>query len=191
MAFAQRQTPSDIAEMNITPLVDVMLVMLVIFMITTPLMLDKTKVNLPQVLRIPQGTDIRPTVLPVTVAITEEGRLFLNDEPVTDAVLKDIIDRLIAYRDAGADCLYAPGLVDPAHIAKVVAIGSPVNVLALAGGPTVAELTALGVRRISTGGSLAFAAYGAMMRAARELSGPGTATYQHTTLTAAERAAFD
>ncbi len=112
-------------------------------------------------------------------------------QPVTDAVLKDIIDRLIAYRDAGADCLYAPGLVDPAHIAKVVAIGSPVNVLALAGGPTVAELTALGVRRISTGGSLAFAAYGAMMRAARELSGPGTATYQHTTLTAAERAAFD
>lgn len=88
MAFAQRQTPSDIAEMNITPLVDVMLVMLVIFMITTPLMLDKTKVNLPQVLRIPQGTDIRPTVLPVTVAITEEGRLFLNDEPVTRASLE-------------------------------------------------------------------------------------------------------
>lgn len=94
-----------------------------------------------------------------SVGLTAENALY---EPVTDAVLKDIIDRLIVDRDAGADCLYAPGLVDPAHIAKVVAIGSPVNVLALAGGPTVAELTALGVRRISTGGSLAFAAYGAM-----------------------------
>ncbi len=88
MAFAQTSSRQDaLSQMNITPLVDVMLVMLVIFMITTPLMLDRTKVKLPQVMQVPDR-DIRSPALPVTVAITEEGRLFLNDEPVTRASLE-------------------------------------------------------------------------------------------------------
>ena len=74
----------------------------------------------------------------------------------------DTIARLLAYRAAGADCLYAPGLVDIAQIARVVeAVGAPVNVLALPGGPSVGELAAAGVRRVSTGSLLAGAAYGA------------------------------
>lgn len=88
MAFAPTSSRQDaLSQMNITPLVDVMLVMLVIFMITTPLMLDRTKVKLPQVMQVPDR-DIRSPALPVTVAITEEGRLFLNDEPVTRASLE-------------------------------------------------------------------------------------------------------
>ena len=88
MAFAQTSSRQDaMSQMNITPLVDVMLVMLVIFMIATPLMLDRTKVKLPQVMQVPDR-DIRSPALPVTVAITEEGRLFLNDEPVTRASLE-------------------------------------------------------------------------------------------------------
>lgn len=88
MAFAPTSSRQDaLSQMNITPLVDVMLVMLVIFMITTPLMLDRTKVKLPQVMQVPDR-DIRAPALPVTVAITEEGRLFLNDEPVTRASLE-------------------------------------------------------------------------------------------------------
>src|SRR5215213_8687949 len=61
--------------------------------------------------------------------------------------LDDTIARLIAYRDAGADAVYAPGLADLDQIARVVqAVGVPVNVLALPGGPSVAELAEAGVR---------------------------------------------
>ena len=88
MAFAPTSSRQDaLSQMNSTPLVDVMLVMLVIFMIATPLMLDRTKVKLPQVMQVPDR-DIRSPALPVTVAITEEGHLFLNDEPVTRASLE-------------------------------------------------------------------------------------------------------
>ena len=92
--------------------------------------------------------------------------------------LDDTIARLIAYRDAGADAVYAPGLRDLDQIAAVVrAVGVPVNVLALPNGPTVAELASVGVRRVSTGSSLAAAAYGALMAGARELSTDGTSRY--------------
>jgi 2-methylisocitrate lyase-like PEP mutase family enzyme len=92
--------------------------------------------------------------------------------------LDDTIARLTAYRDAGADVVYAPGLVDVDQIATVVqAVGVPVNVLALPGGPTIAELAAVGVRRVSTGSLLAGAAYGALVAGARELLGSGTSEY--------------
>lgn len=92
--------------------------------------------------------------------------------------LDDTIARLCAYRDAGAEVVYAPGLADRADIAKVVErVGIPLNVLALRRGPTVAELAAIGVRRVSTGGALSRAAYGALVAAARELQTAGTSTY--------------
>jgi 2-methylisocitrate lyase-like PEP mutase family enzyme len=92
--------------------------------------------------------------------------------------LEDTIARLVAYRDAGADCVYAPALTTREQIAAVVeAAGAPVNVLALPIGPSVAELAELGVRRVSTGGLLAAAAYGALASAARELAAEGTSTY--------------
>ena len=95
--------------------------------------------------------------------------------------LDDTIARLIAYRDAGADVVYAPGLVDLGQIRAVVdAVGVPVNVLAIPGGPSVAELGSVGVRRVSTGASLAHAAYGAAMVGARELLESGTSTYAAT-----------
>jgi 2-methylisocitrate lyase-like PEP mutase family enzyme len=85
---------------------------------------------------------------------------------VTD--LDDTIDRLVAYRDAGADCVYAPGLTTTQQIADVVdAVGIPVNVLAWPGGPSVAQIGAAGGRRVSVGSSLASTAYGALMIAAR------------------------
>ena len=92
--------------------------------------------------------------------------------------LDDTIARLVAYRDAGADAVYAPGLTDLDQIAAVVSsVGVPVNVLALPGGPTVAELASVGVRRVSTGGSLASAAYGALVAGAEELLGRGSSEY--------------
>jgi 2-methylisocitrate lyase-like PEP mutase family enzyme len=92
--------------------------------------------------------------------------------------LDDTIARLVAYRDAGADCVYAPGLRDLGQISRVVdEVGIPLNVLALGGGPTVSELASVGVRRVSTGGSLAAAAYGALFAGANELRTSGTSAY--------------
>jgi 2-methylisocitrate lyase-like PEP mutase family enzyme len=89
--------------------------------------------------------------------------------------LDDTIARLRAYGEAGADVLYAPGLTRIEDIRRVVAeVGRPVNVLAVPGAPPVAELAAAGVKRISTGGALAYAAIDAVARAARELQEDGT-----------------
>ena len=92
--------------------------------------------------------------------------------------LDDTIARLLAYRDAGADCVYAPGLTDLDEIRRVVeSVGVPVNVLALRSGPSIGELASVGVRRVSTGGGLARAAYGAFVAAAEELRDSGTSEY--------------
>ena len=92
--------------------------------------------------------------------------------------LSDTIARLQRYQEAGADVLYAPGLTDIEDIKQVVAsVDRPVNVLALQNGPTVAELSAAGVRRVSVGGAFAFVALGAMVEAARELLDHGTYSY--------------
>ena len=89
--------------------------------------------------------------------------------------LKDTIARLQAYQAAGADVLYAPGLTRLDDIRAVVtSVDRPVNVLTMAGTPEVAELAAAGVRRVSVGGAFAFAAYGALADAARELRDRGS-----------------
>lgn len=102
----------------------------------------------------------------------------------------EVIARLVAFRDAGAEVLYAPGLVRADDIRRVVdAVGAPINVLALPGTPSVPELADLGVRRVSTGGALAWAAYGGFVAAATELRDHGTSTYFSTTLPRAARTA--
>lgn len=84
--------------------------------------------------------------------------------------LDDTIERLIAYRDAGAHCLYAPGIRTTAAITQVVdTTEAPVNVLAMPGVPGRHELDTIGVRRVSTGGALARSAYAAAMEHARTL----------------------
>jgi len=94
------------------------------------------------------------------------------------ADLADTIDRLVRYQDAGADVVYAPGLVRAQDIAAVVsAVSVPVNVLALPSVPPVAVLADLGVSRISVGGGFAYAALGALVRAGRELLEAGTYGY--------------
>ncbi|HVQ95299.1 MAG TPA: isocitrate lyase/phosphoenolpyruvate mutase family protein [Mycobacteriales bacterium] len=92
--------------------------------------------------------------------------------------LADTISRLQAYQEAGADVLYAPGLVELADIRQVVAaVDRPVNVLTWPGGPTVAELAGAGVARISVGGAFSLVAAGAVATAARELLDQGTYSF--------------
>jgi 2-methylisocitrate lyase-like PEP mutase family enzyme len=92
--------------------------------------------------------------------------------------LRETIRRLVAYAEAGAECLYAPGIRSPEDIGAVVRAVAPlpVNVLAHTDFATVAELAGLGVRRISVGGALARTAWGGFMAAAQEIAGQGTFT---------------
>jgi len=95
---------------------------------------------------------------------------------VTDLAL--VIDRLKAYSDAGADCLYAPGIKTREEIAAVVkgVAPKPGNLLIGASGLSLKEAEALGVRRISVGGSLARTAWAGFMKAAKEMAEKGTFT---------------
>lgn len=90
--------------------------------------------------------------------------------------LDDAIRRLQAYAEAGADCLYAPGIRTREQIAAVVAAVAPKPVNLLVGAPTdltLADIAALGVRRVSVGGAMARAAWGGFMRAAQAIASEG------------------
>ena len=99
---------------------------------------------------------------------------------VGDRNLGHVITRLQAYQEAGADVLYAPGLGDPVEIAELVrSVDRPVNFLGgIPGhGLSVPALGKLGVKRISVGSGLAVAAFGAFLKAAREMRDEGTFVY--------------
>jgi len=98
--------------------------------------------------------------------------------------LADTIKRLQAFQEAGADVLYAPGLKTREEIATLIrAVDRPVNVLAgIPGALSVAELSEIGVKRISVGGALARAAFGAFMTAAKEMRTAGTFTFTNTAM---------
>jgi len=85
--------------------------------------------------------------------------------------LSPAIDKLVAFAEAGADCLYAPGVKTKEDIATMVraVAPKPLNVLMWGPGLSVAELAGLGVRRISIGGALARVAWGAMLSAAEQI----------------------
>jgi 2-methylisocitrate lyase-like PEP mutase family enzyme len=85
------------------------------------------------------------------------------------------VERLNAYRKAGADCLFAPGVRDAETIGKLArAVNGPLNILATVGAPPVAELEKLFVRRVSVGSGPMRAAMGLMQRLAKELKDKGT-----------------
>lgn len=106
------------------------------------------------------------------VLLTGRSEGFLVGRPD----LRETIRRLIAYAEAGAECLYAPGLRDLGDIAAVVRAVAPrpVNVLVGSGFATVAQLAEVGVRRISVGGALARAAWTGLVAAATEIRTEGT-----------------
>jgi 2-methylisocitrate lyase-like PEP mutase family enzyme len=108
------------------------------------------------------------------VLLTGRCEGFLVGRPDLDMV----IDRLKAYSEAGADCLYAPGIKTREQITAIVKAvhPKPVNLLIGASGLSVAQAADLGVRRISVGGSLARTAWTGFMQAAREIAEQGTFT---------------
>ncbi len=139
-------------------------------------------------INLEDGAD-RPEVLCERIAATKRGAaragvdLFVNAR--TDVYLRGLtaperaaeeaIARGLRYRDAGADGFFVPALVEPAAIRQVVAgVPLPLNVLVRARLPSVSELAALGVRRVSVGSGLSSAVYGLTRRATRQfLEGAG------------------
>jgi 2-methylisocitrate lyase-like PEP mutase family enzyme len=111
----------------------------------------------------------------VPVVLTARCEAYLVSEPDPARVS---LDRLIAFAEAGADCLFAPGVREPGEIAAIVKAVSPkpVNVLVSSPNPelSVDRLTDLGVRRISVGSALARVAWGAFMRSAQSLRNSGS-----------------
>jgi 2-methylisocitrate lyase-like PEP mutase family enzyme len=89
-----------------------------------------------------------------------------------------VLDRLLAYAEAGADCLYAPGVSKPDEIAQIVKTVAPKPVNLLVSGfnhqLSLSQLADLGVRRISVGSGLALAAWGMFLRAAQDIKTNGT-----------------
>jgi 2-methylisocitrate lyase-like PEP mutase family enzyme len=114
--------------------------------------------------------------LPFTFTLTARAENYL----VGKRDLKDTIQRLQAYQEAGANVLYAPGLTTKEDIAAVVSsVDRPVNVVMGLQGVQLglAELSGIGVKRISVGSALSRAALGAFLRAAREMREWGTFTF--------------
>jgi 2-methylisocitrate lyase-like PEP mutase family enzyme len=114
--------------------------------------------------------------LPFAFTLTARAENYLAGRPD----LGDTIKRLQAYQTAGADVLYAPGIVSKEDIAAIVkSVDRPVNVVMGLQGVqlSLAELSAIGVKRISVGSALSRAALGAFLRAAREMCEHGTFTF--------------
>lgn len=107
---------------------------------------------------------------PLLLTARSEG--FIRGRPDRTQTIR----RLVAYADAGADCLFAPGLRTTADIKAIVdaVAPKPLNVLMSSDFATVADLAALGVRRISVGGALARAGWTSFLEAAREIAERGT-----------------
>ena len=128
---------------------------------------------------------------PVHLVLTARAENHIRGHPD----LADTIARLQAYQEAGADVLFAPGVIDLDEVRQLVAsVDRPVNVLPGPGAPTVAELGGAGVRRISVGGAFAFAALAGVVEAARELRDQGTYGFRERSrvgLTAAREAFAD
>ena len=103
------------------------------------------------------------------VVLTARSEGFIRGAPDMDETLK----RLRAFSDAGADCLYAPGLRSEGQVRTVVEAVAPKPVNILSPGLPVATLAGLGVRRISLGGALAGVAYGEFLRVSKEIADQG------------------
>ena len=121
------------------------------------------------------------------VVFTARSEGFVRGRPD----LAETVRRMKAFAAAGADCLYAPGIKTREEIAAIIDLGKPVNFLMVnATNFSVNDLTAMGVRRISTGGTLARTAWNGFIRAAREIAEHGTFKNFDGTVANAELNAF-
>ncbi len=136
---------------------------------------DDCQVNLP--LQVEKIRSLREASVAQGVPLVVNARTDIYLLGIGDPATRfdRTVQRLRAYRDAGADCLFAPGVRDADTIRKLVAaVGAPLNILAGPGSPSIPELKTLGVARVSLGSSLARAALTKAIDAMKELRETGT-----------------
>jgi 2-methylisocitrate lyase-like PEP mutase family enzyme len=113
------------------------------------------------------------TCIPIVLNARTDVYLLGGGDP--DANYAEAVRRLVAFRDAGADCVFAPGLKDAATIERLVRdLACPLNILAVPGTPSIAELEKLGVARVSVGSGFMRATLGSLRAMAEELKNSGT-----------------
>jgi 2-methylisocitrate lyase-like PEP mutase family enzyme len=130
---------------------------------------ESSHVELP--LQVKKIRTIRETsaALGVPVVINARTDIYLMPIGPAETRFERTVERVRAYREAGADCLFVPGLCDREVIAKLVkALSAPLNILASPGCPSLAELEKMGVARVSAGSSAMRAAMGAFQRVAKD-----------------------
>jgi 2-methylisocitrate lyase-like PEP mutase family enzyme len=135
--------------------------------------------HVPLHLQVEKIRAIRKTAASLGVPLVLNARTDIYLMPIGTAETRfdRTVERFRAYREAGADCLFVPGLNDAETIAKLVkAVNGPLNVLATSGAPTVPELEKMGVARVSTGSGVMRATLGLTRRVAKELMETGTYT---------------
>ena len=109
------------------------------------------------------------------IVVNARTDVFLLPGGNPDADYSEALRRLVAFREAGADCVFAPGLKDAETIGRLVkAVECPLNILALPGTPSIPELEKLGVARVSVGSGPMRATLGLLRRVAEELKTSGT-----------------
>jgi 2-methylisocitrate lyase-like PEP mutase family enzyme len=115
--------------------------------------------------------------LGVPLVVNARTDIYLMPIGPAESRFERTVERLCAYREAGADCLFAPGVRDADTIAKLVkAVGAPLNILVTTGSPSIKELEKMGVARASTGSGAARATLGLLRRIGKELMETGTYT---------------
>lgn len=129
----------------------------------------------------------------IPFVLTARTDVYLAGRQTGATAFAEAVQRCNAYREAGADCLFVPGATDARTIGALVReIQGPLTVVMGLSGPslTMAQLGALGVRRVTIGGSLARAAFGLIRRAAQEMAGPGTFTFAEQQIPQTELSRF-
>jgi biopolymer transport protein TolR len=124
----RRRHHSAIAEINMTPFIDVMLVLLIVFMVAAPLLTSGVPLDLPQTAAKPLDVDKQP----VTISVDEKGRVYLMDKPVEDAVLLETLKAILA--NGPDERIYVRG-------AKLVGYGRVAQVMSM--------ITAAGYKRVA------------------------------------------
>jgi 2-methylisocitrate lyase-like PEP mutase family enzyme len=136
---------------------------------------DQPLLPLDQVLEKIKAVRETAAALQVPLVVNARTDVYLLEAGNPDADYAEAVRRLIAFRDAGADCVFAPGLKDADTIARLVKdVACPVNILAVPGTPSIEELRKLGVARVSVGSGFMRATLGALRAMGEELKNSGT-----------------
>lgn len=136
---------------------------------------DRSLLEIPVAVEKIKAVRVVAAELGVPIVVNARTDVYLLGGADPQIQYPEAVRRLLAYRDAGADCVFAPGLTDAETIGRLVKdLQCPVNILAGPGSPTIPELEALGVARVSLGSGPMRATLGLLVRMAEELKAAGT-----------------